>query len=411
MQKLTYLEIDNTKIPMIFEKSELLPIVSLKIIIKTSSALQEHKPSLGSITAKIFNEGTKKMGANDFAKRLEDRAINFGVYSDLETFSFSVSSLKENFPYGVKMLCKLLKNPNLTEASLEKVKTLTRGKILNKKSDFDYIASSELKKILYKNTPLEHPILGDEESLEQTSLQDVKEFIKFLNLQNAYVVVGGDLEEEEAQNVALDVLSHLKTGEKIQTKSYKTSNKKQIKTIIKPSEQAYIYFGSPFFMRLGDEQIYKAKVLSFILGASGFGSRLMEEIRVNRGLAYSVYAKISVGSLKSEFSGYLQTKNQNKDQAVSVVKELVGEFVKKGVSQKELDDTKKFYLGSEPLLGEVLAQRLSQGFSEVYSGFSLGHHKRELELIKNLKLQELNDFIKSHEEINELSFAIVTNEK
>ncbi len=57
-----------------------------------------------------------------------------------------------------------------------------------------------------------------------------------------------------------------------------------------------------------DEDNYKAKVASFILGGSGFGSRLMEEIRVKRGLAYGTYSSININRLYSSFSGYFQTK-------------------------------------------------------------------------------------------------------
>ena len=70
------------------------------------------------------------------------------------------------------------------------------------------------------------------------------------------------------------------------------------------TEQAYLYFGAPFEMKEGDPEFYKARVAMFILGSSGFGSRLMEEIRVKRGLAYSAYSRLSVAKTNSYFSGF-----------------------------------------------------------------------------------------------------------
>lgn len=67
--------------------------------------------------------------------------------------------------------------------------------------------------------------------------------------------------------------------------------------------------------------------MSFILGGSGFGSRIMEEVRVKRGLAYSASLSISVGGIADYASGHLQTKLENKDEAIQVVKEVLNDFI------------------------------------------------------------------------------------
>ena len=65
-------------------------------------------------------------------------------------------------------------------------------------------------------------------------------------------------------------------------------------------------------------------------------------------------------------------------------------------------------LGSEPLRNETLSQRLNRTFMEYYQNLGLNYYKKELKLIEDLTLKDLNDFIKSHDEINLLSFSIVT---
>jgi predicted Zn-dependent peptidase len=134
----------------------------------------------------------------------------------------------------------------------------------------------------------------------------------------------------------------------------------------------------------------------------------MEEIRVKRGLAYSAYARVHVSKSVSYFNGYLQTKIESQNEAKETVKEVIAEFVAKGVTAEELEQTKKFLLGSEPLRVETMSQRLQRTFMDYYKGFGLNHSKEELKKIKNLKLDDLNAFIKRHQEILELSFAIVT---
>lgn len=413
LQKMSSVRVKGVEVPIIFEQNSALPLISMQLVIKVAGKIENKSiAGLSSFCASMFAEGTKEMGSAKFAKALEDRAISLNAYNGTETFVFTLSALKEEFDYGAKMLKKLLEEPNLSEKSLQAVKSLTLGRLSEKASDYDYLANSMLQKLLYNNSALENTNLGDMKSVEAIKLSDVKKFIKeYIDLSNAMVVVGGDLSLEEAKELVKDVLKPLPKGATRELLHVKTSGRQKTQVVVKPTEQAYIYFGSPYHQKSDDLETYKTKVAAFILGASGFGSRLMEEIRVKRGLAYSAYGKIDISNSHSAFNGYLQTKNENKDQAIAIVKEVVSEFVQNGVSEEELSQAKKFLLGSEPLRNETLSQRLSKAFQEIYQGFTLGYQKEQLEKIRGLELDELNAFIKEHKEITNLSFAVVTNEE
>jgi predicted Zn-dependent peptidase len=190
-------------------------------------------------------------------------------------------------------------------------------------------------------------------------------------------------------------------------KYLKTKTKTKTKLLIKQTKQAYIYFGSSYDANMASLDNYKATVAHFVLGSSGFGSRLMEEIRVKRGLAYSAYSRVQINNYSSYFSGYLQTKVDAKDQAIKVIQDVISNFIKNGVTQQELDAAKKFILGNQPLRQETLSARLHKTFLEFYKGKEFGWDNKQLQLIKNLKLNDLNSYIKSHNEITKLSFAIV----
>ena len=199
-------------------------------------------------------------------------------------------------------------------------------------------------------------------------------------------------------------------GKDGEVKKYEVTKEPKEKIIKKETEQAYIYFGSPYNVTENSQDYYKARVATFILGTGGFGSRLMEEIRVKKGLAYSAYARMDITKSSNYMNGYLQTKLESLEDAKKTVKDVVAQFVKDGVTKDELEQTKKFLLGSEPLRVETMSQRLNRTFMEYYRGKELGDSLKELELIKNLKLKDLNEFIKSHKEILDLSFAIVTKQ-
>ena len=163
-------------------------------------------------------------------------------------------------------------------------------------------------------------------------------------------------------------------------------------------------------MPYDSKERYLSQVASFILGSSGFGSRLMEEIRVKKGLVYSVYSRFSINKTHTYFSGYLQTKIETGDEAVQSVKDVVQLFLDKGVTQEELTSAQQFIVGSEPLRNETLSQRLGRAFQEYYTNRPLGSSVENLKKIEEMKLSELNAFIKKHSEIAQISFSVVTGE-
>ncbi len=406
-----YIEVKGVKIPLIFEQEKRLPIVSMQLVFKGTGTITDTPKSAGlaKLSSKMMNEGTLSLGSNSFATALDSKAIQLSSSVGTETFVIEYGSLKDQFEEGSKLFSSLLKEPNITKKALDKVKTDLIGTLSAKENDFDYVADNNLKSLLFEGTPLALPDLGTVESVKKIKLKEVEEFLtQHLVLSNLIIVMGGDLSLDEAKKKAVELALNLEIGKSASIKNYEASALKKEKIIKRETQQAYLYFGSPYHLHVNDKENYKARVATYILGTGGFGSRLMEEVRVKKGLAYSAYARVSIGKSSSYMSGYLQTKLESLDDAKGTVKTVFEQFVHKGVTQDELDQTKKFLLGSEPLRVETLSQRLSRTFMEFYKGEELGSSQKELELIKNLKLSDLNTYIKKHKEILSLSYAVVT---
>ena len=404
-----HIDVKGIQVPIIFEEQKSLPILNLQLVFQNSGYIQDKdKSGLVSLSSKLLNEGTKELGATAFAQELEENAISLTTSNGFETFVIELSNLKEQSNKGLSLLTDLLKSPNFSQDTLDKLKTIQNGSLKRKENDFDYVAQNQLKSVLFAGTALENPSSGTIETTSKIQLKDIENFItNTISLSNLIIVAGGDFEEEEFEKFIKPFLETLKVGQKNEFQKINFISKNDEKTLIKDTEQAYIYFGSSFNADSKDEENYKAKVASFILGGSGFGSRLMEEIRVKRGLAYSAYGSISINKSHTYFNGYLQTKNESANEAKDLVKQLVAQFVKDGVTQEELTAAKNFLTGSEPLRSETLSQRLNRAFTLYYRGLAQDYSDKELEKIQNLQLADLNAYIKSHNEINNLTFSIV----
>lgn len=407
-----HVEVNGVSVPMIFEKDTRLPIVSMQLVFRQSGSIEDDMHAgLAKVTASMLNEGTEKRGAVGFAEALDARAVHLSVHAGTETMVFEMGALKEEFGEAVALLDELLETPNLSETALQKVKTTTIGSLSRKENDFDYVAERELKALLFPATPLAQPASGTVGSIKAITLPQIETFVKeHLQTSRAIVVIGGDIDLEQAKEDVRKLLGSLPTGSLGTLGHYAASGAEKTDVLKRNTEQAYIYFGAPFDMKVGDDERYVSRVAMFILGSSGFGSRMMEEIRVKRGLAYSAYCQANVSRSNSYFFGYLQTKVASQDEAVKTVREVIADFVEHGATQAELDQAKRFLLGSEPLRVETLSQRLSRAFMEFYRGEGIGAAKRQLEEIDGLDLATLNAFIKKHAEIEKLSFSIVTEE-
>ncbi len=409
---LTHQEINQAKVPVIYEENHLLPMGFIHLAFRGGGSLSDkNQLGLAKLFAQVLNEGTKELGAVGFAQALEQKAISLNVDTSTEDLQITLEFLKEYEDEAITHLKELLKSPNFTQNALEKVKTQMLAALLQKESDFDYLAKLTLKQELFANTPLANASLGTKESLQKIKLEDLKQqFAKIFELNKLVVVLGGDLKIDQTLKRLDNALNFLPQGKAYEEPYFEASDKKSEKVLYKDTEQAFVYFGAPFKIKDLKQDLAKSKVMMFVLGG-GFGSRLMEKIRVQEGLAYSVYIRSNFSKVAHFASGYLQTKLSTQAKSVALVKKIVKEFIEKGMTQQELDDAKKFLLGSEPLRNETISSRLNTTYNYFYLGLPLNFNQTLLDQIQKMSLKEINDFIKAHTEINDLTFAIVSNKK
>lgn len=409
---LTHASIQGVQVPVIYEHSALIPAGIVRLVFQGGGKLQDGELiGRSAVIEELLEKGSKKRGNLGFAKALEQRAITLSVSSGMQTLSFSLNFLQDDKEQAISLLGELLLDPNLSDTELQKVKTAITAQILANQNDYDYLAKRLLNRVLFDGTPLAHPKLGTQESIAKIRLQDVQKALEStLTLQRLIIILGGDIDKEATLALLEPILSKLPQGTPYTKPSFSVRKEPATQTQYAPTQQAYIYFGAPLHLEDLERESHLAKVASFILGSGGFGSRILEEVRVKRGLAYSAYIHYNINPRLPYMSGYLQTKVDSSDEALEVVRKTIAEFVAKGVSAEELQAAKRFILGSEPLRNESLSQRLGRAFDEFYADKGIGFSKKELEKIASLDLATLNAYIAKHTEIQNLSVAIVTAE-
>ena len=120
-----HIDIKGVQIPVIFEEQKSLPILNLQLVFQNSGYIQDNnKSGLANLSSKLLNEGTKELGATKFAEILDENAITLTASNGFETFVVELSNLKEQSKMGIELLTTLLKSPNFTQNSLEKLNTI-----------------------------------------------------------------------------------------------------------------------------------------------------------------------------------------------------------------------------------------------------------------------------------------------
>ena len=375
---------------LIYEKDN-LGRSFLQIVFLNSGSIF-FKDGVANFAKEMLNRGTKTKKEKIFSD-FEENAISVNFSLTHEYFTLSLKCLNPKRKKAVELLTELFTNLDLSEEAFEKTKKEVISKKEFLKTSNDYIAHKNLFKAIFENTPLAYHITG--ENIENITLQDIKNYFENLT-QNVIVINGGEKFNYEK------FIKFFAKKEKEKYPYYSPQHKNIKET--KPLEQSYIYFAN----ELKTNQHHLAKVATFILGSGGFGSRIMEEIRVKNGYAYSAYAFNLFKKSHNILMGYMQTKIENTEDAIKKVEDILNDFSHNGVTEKELKSAKQFLLGSEPLRNETLTQRLFRKFNDCYLDLGENYYQKELNLIENTDLDELNEFIKQTYNPN-LSFSILTN--
>ena len=214
--------------------------------------------------------------------------------------------------------------------------------------------SSVAEKTFYANLFQQHPYhsppTGKETTVAELTVGDVSAFYeRFYVAKNAVIAIVGAIDRAQAEQIANRLTSNLRAGEpapELPDVGPATSAEKIRRDF--PSTQSHILIGQPG-MRRGDPDYFPLYVGNHVLGGSGFGSRIVEEIREKRGLAYSSYSYFLPMRKDGPFIIGMQTRNGEADQALQILNETLTGFVNEGPTAEELLHAKKNITGGFPL--------------------------------------------------------------
>ena len=329
-----------------------LPMLDVALTFDAGSSRDQALAGLSQLTHSLLNTGTGKFNADDVAEKFEEVGAEFSASASLDRSSITLRSLtdKKLFKQALSTYISVVTQPSFPEKDFQRLKKQALIAIKDSEQRPGSIASRAFYKAIYGEHPYSQPSLVYKDSIENISIENVKDFHKnYIIAENAMIAMVGDINLKQAKKIAKKIASSLSNGEKPQTIPAPNPILPAEDLFIPyPSQQAHVYLGQLGVARK-DPDYFHLYLGNHVLGGGGFTSRLVKNVRVERGLSYSVYSYFYPMKVNGPFVLGLQTRIDQSKQAAEVSFETVEKFLANGPSEEELNLSKKNIIGGFPL--------------------------------------------------------------
>jgi zinc protease len=335
-----------------FVHTEGLPIADIVIDFDAGSARDGKQAGLAALTSNVLDTGAGQWNADRIAERFESVGAQFetGISSDTASVTLRTLTEKPLFDKAVETLHVILTKPTFSEADFQREKKRTLAGLKMREESPGDLADIAFSKALYGEHPYAHPETGLIETVAPLKAADLRAFYRqYYVAANAVVVLVGNLSREQAEATVAALLKDLPAGQKAAPlPDVAMPGRATSQYTAYPSTQTHVLVGLPGIDRK-DPDFFSLFVGNHILGGSGLVSKLFEEIREKRGLAYSAYSGFKPMQKKGPFVLGLQTRNDQTDEALKVLNRTLADFIAKGPTEAELIAAKKNITGGFPM--------------------------------------------------------------
>ncbi|PKM11351.1 MAG: peptidase M16 [Gammaproteobacteria bacterium HGW-Gammaproteobacteria-3] len=328
--------------------SDDLPMVDIRLTFDAGSARDGEKFGVAALTSGLLDTGAGALDADAIAQRFENVGAQFssGISRDSAWLSVRTLTQKDLFDPAVETLQLILTQPRFAQTDFDREKNRTLAALKHQQASPSALADIAFYQAVYGAHPYAHPSTGTQISVAKLSRDDLKQFYqRYYVAANAQIVIIGNLTRKQAEHTSEKLLAGLPPGHKpaaIPEVALPTQG--HTEHIQFPSAQTHVMSGMPGVYRK-DDDYYSLYVGNHILGGAAMVSRLFEEVREKRGLAYSTYSYFAPMFRKGPFTMGLQTRNDQAEEALTVMNQVLQDFIDKGPTQAELEDAKKNITG------------------------------------------------------------------
>jgi zinc protease len=354
-----------------------VPVIALSFAFKNAGSKNETVATQGlaRLLSNTMDEGAGELDSTAFQKALLDNSISLGFTADRDDFGGSLKTLTRHKAKAFDLLKLALTQPRFDQEAVDRMVAANQSRIRSSLADPDWIAARLMNDIAYKGHPYALNSGGTLTSLAALKPEDLRAYLKDqLSRDRLKIGVSGDIAPGELGPLLDSIFGALpeKAAGAKTVEPAKFAGQGTVTLYSKDIPQTIIEVTAPGISR-HDPAFHDAELLNFILGGSGFGSRLTEEIREKRGLTYGIYTGLVNMDQADSLSLGTSTKNASVKELMDLITAEWTKMRDKGVTAQELKDAQSYLIGSVPLsltstdkIAGFLTSVQTEGFGKDY---------------------------------------------
>lgn len=385
-----------------------VPVISISLMFKTGATADPHgKAGLASFASVLMDEGAGDINAQAFQKKLKDEAISYSFSAGRDGFYGQVKTVRDNKNIAIDLLTKALTQPRFDDDAIERMRSSLLTSLRYDEQEASWHAQKALFDTLYDGHPYARLIKGTPASLKTITRDDLVNFHRrTITRDNVILGMAGDITTTEAKQIVdtlFATIPETATRPDLPMADLKLDGQTHYTPWDGP--QAVIMMAQKGIAR-SDENWFTAQLLNYILGGGGFSSRLMDEIRVKRGLTYGVSTGIIDYKYGPLLMGQASVSKDKIAETIDVIKDQWAVMAQQGVTEKELADAKAYLIGSLPLAlssSDAIADLLIQMQDDHLAMTYLDYRADD---INKVTLDQINQFAKIWLATDALSFVV-----
>lgn len=395
-------------VPVYFVEVDELPIIDTFIVVNAGSAHDGAKPGLAYLTNKMLSASAKtehsfaELGA--IFKRTVDR--------DKAVFHLRTTSNQQEFSTALHILHSLLSQPVLKEQALARQKSALVNRLKKHADSPRDRGRVALYQLLYQKHPYAHSPYGTADSISSILLSDIAAFYRqYYVAANLHIIIVGQLSRQQASETAEQLSRIFKPGvtaPPIALAPAATTMQQQ--KIAHPSSQAHLFIGH-LGMAPTDPDYFALAVGNQILGGGALISRLGNEIRLKRGLAYKVVSYFTPLQAKGPFIINIQTHHSQTDTVLNLAQEVLRQFIENGPTPAELAAAKQKLIGNFPLNSDSNEDIARQLIDIGYYQLPLDYFTTYQDNLNAVTIEQVKAAFKRHIDPAKLSITITGGNK
>jgi zinc protease len=403
----------SNQLVVLVSEEHSLPFVTLQILLDAGSRRDPSgEEGAAHLTAKGLLLGTARRTEKTINEELDFMGASLSSSAGRDYATLTLRVLKKDLERGLDLFLEVLNQPAFPPEEVKREIQKTLAAIQAAEDQPEEVAEKAFQENLFLSGPYRHPVEGTQKSLPSMTPETLSRFYRqHYHPNRSILAVVGDITPEEIKTRFLPRLEKWPQGQ-ISAASPANVFAKEPKTvkIDRTLTQASIILGQAGVSRENPD-FYALTVMNYILGGGGLSSRLMEEIRNKKGLAYSVHSFFDPGKLPGSFQVALQTKNVSARDAISIAREQIKRIQKEPVSEKEIEGAKKYLIGSFPMRMDTQGKLVNFLLQVEFFGLGLDYPEKYSQRIQSIGREEVLRVAQKYLHPDNCILVVVANQK